>query len=43
VAQATLKKHPVLGKLDEPIKGRIRDWSDLMWIESQAILKRCST
>ena len=39
VAQATLKKHPLLRKLDEPIKGRKRDWSDLMWIESQAILK----
>jgi hypothetical protein len=39
VAQSTLKKHPVLGQLDEPIKGRKRDWSDLMWIESQAILK----
>lgn len=39
VAQAALKKHPLLGMLDEPIKGRKRDWSDLMWIESQAILK----
>jgi hypothetical protein len=39
VAQLTLKKHPVMGKLDKPIKERIRDWSDLMWIESQAILK----
>ena len=37
VAQVTLEKHPVLRKLDEPIKGRKRDWSDLMWIESQAI------
>jgi hypothetical protein len=39
VAQTTLKKHPVLRKLDQPIKGRKRDWSDLMWIESQAILR----
>ena len=39
VAQSALKRHPVLGKLDEPIKGRIRDWSDLMRIESQALLK----
>jgi hypothetical protein len=38
VAQLTLKKHPLLRKLDEPIKGRKRDWSDLMWIESQAII-----
>ncbi len=35
VAQLTLKKHPLLRKLDEPIKGRKRDWSDLMWIESR--------
>jgi hypothetical protein len=39
VAQLTLKKHPLLRKLDEPIKGRKRDWSDLMWIESQAIIR----
>ena len=39
MTQATLKKHPLLRKLNEPIKGRKRDWSDLMWIESQAILK----
>lgn len=25
--------------LNDPIEGRKRDWSDLMWIESQAILK----
>jgi hypothetical protein len=37
VAQATLEKHPLLQRLNEPIKGRKRDWSDLMWIESQAI------
>ena len=39
VAQSALEKHPVLRRLDEPIKGRKRDWSDLMWIESQAILR----
>jgi hypothetical protein len=39
VAQAALKKHPLLRRLNEPINGRKRDWSDLMWIESQAILK----
>jgi hypothetical protein len=39
VAQATLEKHAPLRRLNEPIKGRKRDWSDLMWIESQAILK----
>ena len=39
VAQATLEKHPILRKLNASIKGRKRDWSDLMWIESQAILK----
>jgi hypothetical protein len=39
VAQAALKKHPLLQRLNEPIKGRKRDWSDLMWVESQAILK----
>jgi hypothetical protein len=39
VSQAVLKKHPLLRKLNEPIKGRKRDWSDLMWIESQAILR----
>ena len=39
VAQAALEKHPILRKLDVPIKGRKRDWSDLMWIESQAILR----
>jgi hypothetical protein len=39
VAETTLKKHPMLRKLDQPIKGRRRDWSDLMWIESQAILR----
>ena len=39
VAQVTLEKHPVLRRLDEPIKGHKRDWSDLMRIESQAILK----
>jgi hypothetical protein len=37
VAQRTLKKHPLLRSLDDPIKGRKRDWSDLMWIESEAI------
>jgi hypothetical protein len=37
VAHATLEKHPLLRSLDQPIKGRKRDWSDLMWIESQAI------
>jgi hypothetical protein len=39
VAQSTLEKHPLLRRLNEPINGRKRDWSDLMWIESQAILK----
>jgi hypothetical protein len=39
VSQAALKKHPLLRRLNEPIKGRKRDWSDLMWIESQAILR----
>lgn len=39
VAQAALNKHPLLLRLNEPIKGRKRDWSDLMWIESQAILR----
>lgn len=39
VAQSALGKHPVLLRLDVPIKGRKRDWSDLMWIESQAILR----
>lgn len=39
VAQSTLLKHPVLQRLDQPIKGRARDWSDLMWIESQAIVR----
>jgi hypothetical protein len=39
VAASALKKHPVLRKLNVPIKARKRDWSDLMWIESQAILK----
>jgi hypothetical protein len=38
VAQATLERHPLLQWLSEPINGRKRDWSDLMWIESQAIL-----
>jgi hypothetical protein len=39
VAASVLKKHPVLRRLDVPINGRKRDWSDLMWIESQAVLK----
>jgi hypothetical protein len=26
-------------RLNAPIKGHKRDWSDLMWIESQAILR----
>ena len=39
VALAALKKHPLLTRLDVPINGRKRDWSDLMWIESQAILR----
>jgi hypothetical protein len=39
VARSTLEKHPLLRRLNEPINGRKRDWSDLMWIESQAILK----
>jgi hypothetical protein len=39
VSQSALEKHPVLRRLDEPVKGRKRDWSDLMWIESQAILR----
>jgi hypothetical protein len=37
VAQAALEKHPLLRRLNEPINGHKRDWSDLMWIESQAI------
>ena len=39
VAQSALGTHPVLRRLDEPVKGRKRDWSDLMSIESQAILR----
>jgi hypothetical protein len=39
VAHSTLEKHPLLRTLNKPINGRKRDWSDLMWIESQAILK----
>jgi hypothetical protein len=39
VARSTLEKHPLLRRLNEPINGRKRDWSDLMWIESQAIMR----
>jgi hypothetical protein len=39
VAASALGKHPLLRRLGVPIKGRKRDWSDLMWIESQAILR----
>ena len=39
VAERTLYKHPLLRRLDAPIKGLKRDWSDIMWIESEAIRK----
>ena len=39
VASSALKKLPILRWLNLPINGRKRDWSDLMWVESQAILK----
>lgn len=38
IAKPVLAQHPVLTSLQRRIKGRVRDWSDLMWVESQAIV-----
>jgi hypothetical protein len=39
IARWALKHHPILLKLNQPINGRVIDWSELMWVESQAIVK----
>jgi hypothetical protein len=39
VAQATLLQHPLLTRLGEPVGGRAITWADLMWVESQAIVR----
>lgn len=38
IAKPVLAQHPILTRLQRRIKGRVRDWSDLMWVESQAIV-----
>jgi hypothetical protein len=39
IHEKVLKRHPLLEGLGEKIRGRVRDWSDLMFTESEAIIR----
>jgi hypothetical protein len=39
IREKVLKRHPLLDGWGDKIRGRVRDWSDLMFAESQAIIR----
>jgi hypothetical protein len=39
IREQVLRRHPLLKRLGEKIRGRVRDWSDLMFAESEAIIR----
>lgn len=39
VASETLLLHPLLTELDRPLAGRVITWAELMWVESQAVVR----
>ena len=39
IREKVLKRHPLLESWGEKIRGRVRDWSDLMFAESDAIIR----
>lgn len=38
VRESVLKKHPLLERWGQPLRGRVRDWGDLMFTESEVIV-----
>ena len=38
ISEKVLERHPLLARWGGEIRGRVRDWRDLMYLESQAII-----
>jgi len=38
ISEKVLQRHPVLGRLGGEIRGRVRDWADLMFVESEIVI-----
>ncbi|WP_108519980.1 hypothetical protein [Bradyrhizobium algeriense] len=38
IRERVLRRHPILQRLGDKIRGRVRDWGDLMFVESEIII-----
>jgi hypothetical protein len=43
VREKVLQRHPLLERWGSNIRGRVRDYGDLMFTESEVIMGRCSS